>query len=384
MADPDDFLAGIPIANDQTALPAAPAPLELTPAEKQKILDCWNGGSTKLKDIIETACGPGVDLRSKKGKLVQQFIASRTLSKVAPSTGSDNVARIDLMELSESQKESIRVLACSARPLEIARVIYSEPNLSNLSSEYKLVKSFYDILPPDLKLDKDVKLEEYAPPRTERQTYNCINKFCGEPIEIDRVTAKQEEQGKKLRKFLQTHRFLFEINNYSKAVERILFESSFVRFTWDKPDLTEEEIDLYINYCADMVSSYRMQKELDELITLRDELMRGDGDGGAQKFPQALLEAIGTLRGDINANAKRRETLLKDLNGKRSDRLNQLNDTNASILNLVEAFRDAAKRKLFLEVLEARKEAVKKEGTRLESVDSLHFELFGGSQDELL
>ena len=377
MPEIDDFLA-IPVANDQRALPALPTPLELTAGEKQKILDCWNGGSTKLKDIIEAAFGPGVDFRSKKGKLVQQFIASRTLNKNNAPAANGGVNKGNLTELTESQKDSIRSLAATAKPLEITRAIFNSPDLTNFSSEFRLVKAFYEILPPDMKLVQDEKMAEYCPPRTDRQIYARINQFCGEPIDLDKITARQEEQAKKLKKFIQTHRFIFEINNYSKAVERMLFESSFVRFTWDKPDLTEEEIDLYINYCADMVSSYRMQKELDEMIVIRDDIMQGDN-----KFPQALLEAIGTLRGDINANAKRRETLLKDLNGKRSDRLDRLNNTNASILNLVESFRDAAKRKLFLEVVEARKEAVKKEGERLESVDSLHFELFGGSQDEL-
>ena len=34
----------------------------------------------------------------------------------------------------------------------------------------------------------------------------------------------------------------------------LLFEHEFVRLTWDKPDLTADEINLYLNVCKEVIN----------------------------------------------------------------------------------------------------------------------------------
>ena len=54
---------------------------------------------------------------------------------------------------------------------------------------------------------------------------------------------------------MHTFRFLHQIGTYNIETDRELFESSFVRYTWDKPDLTQEEVDQYIGWVIESMES---------------------------------------------------------------------------------------------------------------------------------
>ena len=53
--------------------------------------------------------------------------------------------------------------------------------------------------------------------------------------------------------------------------DRELFEGSYVRYVWIKDDLQQEELDLYINLCTDIVNLTNMQVELNDLIAMRTQ-----------------------------------------------------------------------------------------------------------------
>ena len=56
----------------------------------------------------------------------------------------------------------------------------------------------------------------------------------------------------KLLTYLSSPRFVGNYDSYNSSIDKELFEAEFVRSVWDKPDLTIDEINLYINVCMDL------------------------------------------------------------------------------------------------------------------------------------
>jgi len=56
--------------------------------------------------------------------------------------------------------------------------------------------------------------------------------------------------------YLHTYRFIRQMNSFDKAEDRNSCEDAFVRYTYDKPDLTQEEIDQYIELANSTVTRY--------------------------------------------------------------------------------------------------------------------------------
>ena len=54
-------------------------------------------------------------------------------------------------------------------------------------------------------------------------------------------------------RFLGAPRFIQVINTYTSGSDRKLFEAEFIRTVWNKPDLTSDELNLYINVCMDYI-----------------------------------------------------------------------------------------------------------------------------------
>jgi hypothetical protein len=348
----------------------------LSDREKGDVVKAWKEGIDDLKKIIEAACGAGYDGRSHQGLAVKRFLAEMNMEARPAQVFKKRVAPV----LTEENREFIANNATEMKPLEMVRIIFRNPSISPLNAEFKLVKEYYDSLDNKLKAqtpDEDVK--EYTPPKTEINAIARVNKYAYQAYDPEKLTPRHKEALVRMIKYMHTHRFLSEIRNLQKNSERVLFESSFVRFIYDKPDLTEEEIDLYLNQCSDVVSYQRMREEDSALCQARDEEMATNN-----KIPMALVEAIGKLRSDMDANFKRQKSNLNDLNGRRRDRLDKIGSNNESVLKLIEAFRDEQQRGRILKIMQKRKEDVKNEVERLETLEDLKFSLFGATREELL
>lgn len=346
-------------------------PYVLSDIEKAKVVEAWDSGATKLKDIVAKACGSQFDLRSSKADAVRDFLTSRGASPALPVAPK-------VVILTEDQKATIASMATTTKPLEIARLIFKNQKLTHASLECRVVRECYDSLDIPDKLSQDESLTSYHPPANESQAINRVNRYVLDAIDVGKPTQRQREGIQKLIRFMRTQRFLQEVGLLKSQGERLLFESSFVRFCHDKPDLTEEEIDLYINVCVDIISYKRMQSELNQLTEARDTAIEDD-----QKIPMAIVDSIGKLRSDMDDCIKRQQSTLKDLNGKRGDRLKEIHNNNSSILSLIHAFQEKDKRDKILLLIEARKDAVLNEVDRLSTMDGLCVEVLGIHRDEI-
>jgi predicted metal-dependent hydrolase len=143
--------------------------------------------------------------------------------------------------------------------------------------------------------------------------------------------------------------------------------------------LTEEEVDQYIVLCTEVVISSAIQASIQVIQTQIDQEVEA-----GQKIPLTLVEAGSTARTEYNQCVQRQQKLLDSLKQKRSDRLSKQVQANASILNLVETWKDEENRKKLIKLAELRKESLKNEVKKLESMDEMKARILGLSEGEVL
>lgn len=351
--------------------------VQLSQEQQDLILDLWNRAPSteppSLIFLVEKAWGEGVDPRSKKGRLVRDFLATRKLKpRLARQEGKE-------IELSETDKLYIKNNCATMKAVEIARVLFANASLTNLHSEARAVAKYLQTLTVPKIADDNVALEDYKPPITVPQTIARINTYIRDEIEESKLTGKQRKDLKALMGYLHTYRFQHQINSFAATNDRALFESEFIRCTYDKHDLTEEEVDQYIMYATEVVMSKNILHRIATLENIQDEEMDEN-----KKMNMAIVEAVKTLRQDYKASIKTQNDLLSALKVKRSERLSTAQKDNASILNLVQLWKEEENRKDMIRIAQKRQVKLSDDIDRINSMDELKAKIMGISKDEAL
>jgi allophanate hydrolase subunit 1 len=171
------------------------------------------------------------------------------------------------------------------------------------------------------------------------------------------------------------------MNTYESLTARELFESSFVRYTHDKSDLTQEEVDQYIVLATEVVIASNIQRRVERL---QQHLDTAAEDTEGRRIAMALVDAINTAQTEYNQCVNRQQKLLESLKEKRSDKLKKQIKENASILTLVEMWREEETRHKMIKLAERRKDVLKKEIKNLTSMDEVKARVMGISENEVL
>ena len=354
------------------------------------ILEEWNrrgvdhpDGPPSLSELIKIAFPDieNADGRTKEGRIVKEFLSSRNMTARSLH---DYVPK-EKIELTEEHKEYIVNNAGMMKGYEIARVIFKDSSLSHVSQEARTINEFIKASDTEIEVafnqEEGVVENEYKAPRTFTATMHKINRYVLDGINKEKITAKQKVDIQSLIGYLNTYRFCYQINSYDGDVSRDLFESSFVRYTYDKNDLAQEEIDQYILLSAEVVIASTIQRRVEHLQRLLDDT--ANNTEGA-RISMSLVEAINTAQNEYNQCVNRQQKLLGDLKQKRSDKLNKRISNNASILNLVEAWKDEESRKQMIGLANRQKENLKGEVEKLADMDELKCRILGLSKDEAL
>ena len=323
------------------------------------------------------------DGRSKYGKCVKAFLASQDMKAKASHEyqGRDDVS------LSDEMKEYIVNNGHAMSDLDVAKIIFDDNTLTNLHKETRLVSDYrqsqgieQSLLVPSQTNDVPSQAE-YKPPRTINLIISRVNKYVLDGIDKDKLTARQRKEIESLIGYLHTYRFLHQINGYDSQVDRDLFESSFIRYTYDKADLTQEEVDQYIVLASEVGIASNIQRRVEHLQGLLDDAAN---DTEGRRISMSLVEAIGKAQNDYHQSVGRQNKLLSDLKEKRSDRLKNQIKENASIINLVQMWKEEESRKKLIQLAELRKQVVKEEVKNISSMDEVKARILGISEDEVL
>ena len=357
--------------------------LILTHEQELKLLEEWNNrpnNPPSLSELVRLAFNrDDLDGRSKEGKAVKQFLASR---QIKPRKSHEYEAK-GLIELNNEQKEYVSNNCHTMTGLEISKILFKNDHLTNLSQETRSVLEYMKNIPTNIKFNNTENEEaasgDYKPPRSEERMIAKINKYVLDGIDKNKITHAQKREINAVIGYMNTHRFIHQINLYDNEKDRELFESSFIRYTYNKSDLTQEEVDQYIVLCTEVLISSNIQQTISILQNQIDLAIQDDG-----KIPMAIVEASNTARKEYNDCVNRQQKLNNDLKVKRSERLSKQVKETASIINLIQMWKEEETRQKLIKMAEMRKQSIEKEIDRLSTMDEVKCKILGISRDEIL
>ena len=316
-----------------------------------------------------------LDGRSKECRAVRKFLVEnaiefRTTSRPPAET----------IEFTQEQTEFILQQADTGlSSLEIARIIFPDRRVSPLSAEQRAVLVEIRSVNPDILPSQDSgALSSYISPKAPSRIIKKINDATGLGLDEPKLNRQKQVCVEKLMVNLSNSRFLKIINNYLNEEDRVLFEHEFIRLTWDKPDLTADEINLYLNVCKEVINLEVISAHLNKLNNMFDEADE------QQEMSIRLAEIIKAKSSEYHQCETRIENLTKKLQGDRGERMKKMQKENASFLSIVQLFQEEEERKTMIRIAEMQKEAVKKEAERLEGMAEWKARVLGIGQQDVL
>jgi len=341
--------------------------------------DFLRENAARIPDLIDLTrqCFNRSDLdgRSKEGRAVRKFLADnsieyRTREKLP----------VEAVEFTQEQKDFILDQAKDGlSSLGIARIVFPDRQVGPLSAEQRAVLATIREVNPDIMPSQDSgALTSYIPPKAVSRIIKKINDATGIGLEEAKINRQKQICVERLMVNLSNSRFLKIINNYLNEGDRVLFEHEFIRLTWDKPDLTADEINLYLNVCKEVINLEVISGNLNKLNNMFDE-----ADEQAEMSIR-LAEIIKAKSSEYHQCETRIENLTKKLQGDRGERMKKMHKENASFLSIVQLFQEEEERKTMIRIAEMQKEAVKQEAERLEGMAEWKARVLGIGQQDVL
>jgi phage gpG-like protein len=350
--------------------------MELTVEQKQII----NENSSSISDLTELTRlafpdAEKIDGRSKQGRAVRDFLLSNEIEYETK-----HIYPKEDVDLTKEQKEFIDQSVSSGMTCsQVASVLFPEMRVTHNSKEYQAVFDYVDknenIQTP---ASEDAINRKYSPPKATSKIIKKINDYAQTSINEDKMTIVERRGVESLGNFLASPRFIQIINNYDSQADRDLFEAEFVRATWDKPDLTSDEINLYINVCIDYIHLKNIQSAINKLNRMFDEAE------DQQDLTVRLAELLKTKSEEYNQCEKRMESLIQKLQGDRSKRISSKQQQNSNILALVQLFQEEEERKVMIKIAEMQKQVAREEADNLESMPDWKARVLGISKEDVI
>ncbi len=342
----------------------------LTEDQQKYILENWS--RVPLLELTKIAFNnPKAKGTSAEGLAVREFLGSKK-----PKTTAWEKREFTLTEDNKLFINNNPLM----RPIEIARIIFNNQAIEPLSKEVLEVRKYQDSLHLENVDNQDLPVEDYSAPTHLVHVVSKINTFVHKDLKLEGMPMNQKKMVESLRNFLRAPRFLQMINAYVSNKNRRVFEEEFVRAVWDKPDLTPDELNLYINLCSNYVQMITILRHLDML----NERYEKDIFNTDKNVSQALAEMIKAKTDELNKCDKRQSELVNDLQGKRSVRMKEKKNASTNIANLIEWFRDYENRQSALKWAEEQRQEAEKELDKLMSLPEMKAQILGLSESELL
>ena len=315
-----------------------------------------------------------LDGRSKEGRLVRSFLIDQGINFKTTKR-----AKKKKVTFTEQQKQFIMQQAgMGVSSLRIAELVFSR-DIKPLSSEQRAVLSYIQETNPDFVPTQDgAALNNYVPPKSPSRIVKKINDATGLSLDESKLNRQYQICVERLGINLANSRFVKIANNYLDKSDRELFEQEFTRLTWDKPDLTADEINLYLNVCKEIINLEVISKHLNKLNDMFDVA------DDQNEMSVRLAEIIKAKSSEYHQCEGRIENLTKKWQGDRAERMKTKNKQNASILSIVQLFQEKEERDNMIRIAEMQKETIKKEAERLEGMSEWKARILGISQEDVI
>lgn len=347
----------------------------LTKEQEEFIFDNYK----KVKDLnaLTQKCfdDETLDGRTKQGKLIRTFLVKNNLDYKTSKH-----VKVDSVEFTESNKHFIMQSAEQGMSsFAIAELLFPDKEIKKLGAEQRAVlEHIRSVNENFIPSQESGLLTTYSPPKTYPRLIKKVFDSTGMQLEETKMSRGQKNCLDKLAINLSNSRLTKIINNYTSREDRVLFEEEFTRLTWDKPDLTADELNLYMNVCKEIINLEVISKHLNKLNDLFDDAQ------DQNEMTVKLAEIIKAKSGEYHQCEGRIEALTKKLQGDRSERMKNRHRDNASILSLVQMFQDEEERKNMVRMAEMQKALVKKEAIHLEGMSAFKARVLGISQEDVI
>jgi hypothetical protein len=348
--------------------------MRLSEEQKKFIEDNFH----RIPDLIEltraTFKDGTIDGRSKQGRAVRGYLASQDMKYKTTKH-----KEVKPVVLNEEQKGFIEQYSEDGMSsLQIAQLLFPDDEVKQLGRHQRSVNQYLEAARRRRKEENRQKRITYQSPSDFESCLELVNNYTSNELKSGELKAIDRKSIESLFKFLKAPRFTQIISNYSKQEDQDLFEAEFIRATWDKPDLSADEINLYVNVCVDYINLKNISAHMEKLNRMFD-----DADE-QQELTVRLSELLKTKSEEYNQCEKRMESLIQRLAGDRAKRISQRQDKNASILSLVESFQNEEGRRLMVKMAEMQKKAIEDEAEVLESMGDWKSRVLGISKSDVI
>jgi hypothetical protein len=349
--------------------------IELTEDQKNFIDQNYEN----ITDLIEMTravfMDEGLDGRTKEGRAVRSYLVKKgvdfSTTKAKPAKN---------ISLTDEQKEFIKQYSSDGiNAFQIAKIIFPEGGITPLSKETIVVTDYIrDDLPASLSVEDTARGVEYCPPASRLATMKKINSVARSNLKEGKMTRTDELCIDSTMNVLNSPRFLHQMNSYTDINDRNLFEAEMVRSTWDKHDLTTDEINLYINVCMDYINLKQIEKQK---LKLNDMFDTAEEE---TDLTIRLTEILKTKSEEYNQCVGRIDRVITKLQGDRAKRLNSKHEQTASVLSLVKLFQEEEERVIMLKMAEMQHTLIEEEADKVESMPSWKARVLGVSRKDAI
>lgn len=359
--------------------------LDLANEQKVAVLKCWNDRIEQkldpptLLELTQAAFPEVTSTRCPECVSVRRFLSEKSLEyekKRKPKK-----EEVGLNE--ELRKQIIELKQLGDNDLTIAKKIFDNEDLKTLCNEHRTVTNYLKSLPPAVRERiAPVESKSYRPPKTHieaiarvnRCILNCISKEDAEKENIKRCMHKLIE-------YLHSRRISNDCDHIKEVRDKELYEDTLIKYIWDKPDLSQEDIDSYCNVAIKSIDYTKLVREENQIV---ESIENNLADTEGQKINTSLYEQLEYIRKRKDQCIDDQEKIKKALAGSRADRNKGKLGKKATFLDMIQLVQDGSKRQNILSLMDKYKDEMKKEIGRLSSMDSLDFEISGVDPAELL
>lgn len=349
---------------------------ELSDDQKKQILAEFKE-HPNIEYLTQSAFGDkNLDGRSWQGKLVATFLVEQNLNYKTTKFQKREPVR-DLTD--DDKLYAISAIQNGENILNVARIIYKDDNIKRLSAEWRRVQAYCEVAGVTSQNEEDeVALGVYQAPRELARLVNIVNGALGTKIEAEKVSGKYKAYFDKLRVNLDNSKLKRILNAYESKKDRDLFVDEFVRLTFEKPDLTPDELNLYMQIVRDGISLEVLEGKINKMNQMFMDIEE------ASELNQRFSENLKACVDEKNQVTKRIADTTKKLQGDRGERLKNQGRDEVSFLNIVQLAQEEQERKNMLRLAELQRAAISEEANRLESLDDFVCRIMGVSKEEVI
>ena len=351
----------------------------LKPEEKERSLQLFEeldgdlSGVTKKLFNDENEKGSTVRGRALRKYWIEEGLSYKTKVK----------KRVVKHFLTDDEKSFVRQHYCpEVTKLEVGQLLWPKDSKSKGFPEtdkfIALCEYITKEFPAAINMRDDAAGEKYTPPRILSTAIKRLNKVASTEFEGEKLNLRDRKCIEKLITYLNAPRFVQVIGSYVTRQSRELFESEYIRSTWDKPDLTSDELNLYVNVCMDYVNIKEIEQQKQKLNLMFDDTE------GQNDLTMRLTEMLKTKAEEYNQCINRIDKMLAKLNGERAKRVANQQQRNASVISLVQLFQDEEERKLMIKMADMQKQAVRKEADEVEKMSDWRARVLGVSKEDAI